>query len=103
MVAASTCRPSPVAWSMYRSLASSARFSLGWTAFSALLPAPGGRTEERGGRGASTEHRRPKGPAPGGGGFCFVGGPPTGTASASTGDRAEPPGATGHVAAASAG
>ena len=38
------------------------------------LPAPGGRTEERGGTSATrrTHHRRPKGPSPGGEGLLFV-------------------------------
>src|SRR2546423_15439734 len=47
--------------STYPSSGFFARSSLGWTAFLASLPAPGGRTEECGGRGASapeTEDRR---------------------------------------------
>ena len=45
---------------------------LGWTAFSGLLPAPGGRTEELGGTDARRrDHRRPKGPSPGGEGFLL--------------------------------
>ena len=41
-------------------------------AFLGLLPAPGGRTEELGGTDARRhDHRRPKGPSPGGEGFLL--------------------------------
>ena len=44
--------------------------SLGLMAFSGSLPAPGGRTEGRGGTSARRDdHRRPKGPSPGGEGL----------------------------------
>src|SRR5260221_10406528 len=57
----------------YRSPVFFARFSSVLTAFLASsLPAPGGGTEEHGGTGARrNDHRRPKGPSPGGEGFCL--------------------------------
>src|SRR5438105_12825448 len=63
-------------WSTYRSvpwyLGLFARSSLGWMAFSALLPAPGGRTEGHGGRRASAQRPKTEGTLAGRRGF-FVG------------------------------
>src|SRR5688500_16918673 len=73
MAGVSRCPSTTTAWPTYRSSDFFARSSLGWTAFSALLPAPGGRTEELGGTSAAdaADHRRPKGPSPGGEGFLL--------------------------------
>src|SRR5688572_16200269 len=73
MVAASTCRSSRIRSPTYRFSRLFAR-SWGWTAFSALLPAPGGRTEGCEGTDARRHETNasPKGPSPGGEGLSFV-------------------------------
>src|SRR5918994_7603302 len=73
MGAASTCRSSRVRSPTYRSSPLFAR-SWGWMAFSALLPAPGGRTEGCEGTDARRHdtNASPKGPSPGGEGLSFV-------------------------------
>ena len=71
MVGASRCRSGRTPSPTYRSSRFFARFRA-LVGFLSSLPAPGGRTEERGGTSARRhEPRRPKGPSPGGEGLLF--------------------------------
>src|SRR5947207_6774112 len=77
-------------WSTYLSSGLFARSSLGWMAFSALLPAPGGRTEGHGGRRASAQRPKTEGTLAGRRGF-FVGRTLIRVASGQFGSRAGRP------------
>src|SRR6187401_2947894 len=71
MVGASRCPSGRTPSLTYRSSRFFARFRA-LVGFLSSLPAPGGRTEERGGTSARRhEPRRPKGPSPGGEGLLF--------------------------------